>query len=98
MYGQALDRDAAGHRAGCSGLAGLEAVEAPIGAGIELTQNGPGLHRRLGNDHPVGLALGCQPNNVDAIMTPEVGGLPERLVEGVGLRLGDLDEDNGRGD
>jgi hypothetical protein len=44
-----------------------------------------------------GSAPGCQSYDVEAITALAVGGLPERLVEGVGPRVGGLDEDNGRG-
>ena len=78
------------------GLAGPEAVEAPVEVGVEPALDGAGRDPEVGGDVPVLAAPVGQADDLEAIAGLAVGGLAEGQFEALGLVLGEMDADHGR--
>jgi hypothetical protein len=105
LTGRTIDHPAAdllGHvgrdrRGVAPGLARLEAVEATTEVGVEPPLDGAGHDPQVGGDvlvlpTPVG-----QADDLEPVEELTVGGLAEGPFEALGLGVGQLDADHGRG-
>ena len=79
------------------GLARSEAIEAPVQVGVEPSLDGPGGDAEVSGDVLMGSAPMGQPDDLKAVVELTFGGLKEGLFEAVGLCLGQMDADHGRG-